>query len=188
MVITNPDGDIVTTASGAGLGLVSETVATSTALTWNDKIEIRTSVANASGEMTYMDNGKYTVTVYSITEINAKKVKYATKKSTFTLSHTTPSVTFTGLRDVSTEYDYENINKSVVKDIVLDLFKFNLNGYSWGFNEDMIADVTYKLSDNYVLIQTVKFAVPLDGYTTDEFDYVTVSNINKSIKLGVTEE
>ena len=169
VVVYDPEGNVLVATDGA-LGLRDS-------FDGDDHLKINTS-APVDGEMKYMADGKYTVEVYTVTSIDTEKekIKTSSKKVYFSLSHSIPEVKFVKVTDVKSD----STNPT---EIVAELFKFTRGGADWDFTEAMIANVeTTELADR-IIINSVTFKAPIDGATNAAFDYVTVSNINKSIKI-----
>ena len=186
LIVTDSKGNVVKAtdaASSNGLGINLDQLA-------NGKIQIVTACSEDEDEGTqkinYMPNDKYTVKVYLITGINnsTKVPTYTTKTATFTVSNTSPTVTFIDMKDVKTTTP---VNEDNIKSIVVALCKFNLGGNEWTkLTTDMIEKVTAKYEGNYVIIQSVLFNVPVDGESTSANYYdVEVKNINKSVRYVV---
>ena len=157
-------------ATGAALGIDE----------FNDKdqLVLNTSAPDVNGEMKYMEDGKYTVEVYTITSIDTEKEKIKTtcKKVYFSLSHKIPEIKFVNVDDVKAD-------TTDAKEIVAELFNFTRGGEKWDFTEAMIADVATTELDGRIIINSVTFNAPIDGATDNAYNVITVGNINKSIKI-----
>lgn len=133
--------------------------------------------------------GKYTVKATRIVSIGTSSPKTATLTASFTVNDTTKTVTYRTVRSSQTPLTVSGTNDlSGVSEIIESLFIFDLDGSEWTeMTAEMITDVDYIVNGSYIIIKSVEFAVPVDSTSAFTTTYKkTVSNINKSIRTGVT--
>lgn len=186
ILVIGPDGKPVKAAENANsLGI------------WFDEAEdcVKVNVAapesNGSLILESLEEGKYTVTVTRIKSVGTT-VSKAVLTTDFEVKDTTKEVTLRSLKNKETSITVDGENDlASARKIVAELFVFNLDGKAWtSLTEDMITNVTYKYIEkaNHIVVQSVEFAIPYGEEETSAMSYKkTVSNINRAIKLGVTD-
>ena len=77
---------------------------------------------------------------------------------------------------------------SGVTEIIKSLCVFELGGKEWTtWTADTITDVDYTLHGSYIRIRSVKFAVPVEGSEGAAITYSKTVEVNKNIRIGVSE-
>ena len=188
MLITNPDGDVVEeAASSDDLGV------------WVDEDEgaVKVNLTSLSSGLMldFLESGKYSVTVYKITNVTEKRVVTDKESTTFTVTDDTKDVTYKTMRgtkteiDVNSQYDVES-----VKEIVAELIVFRLGDSTWSdLTANMITDAKFRYKEagdeTFIIVQSVEFAVPVNGKDENVLTYSRTVNkgLNKSIRVGVDD-
>jgi len=115
--------------------------------------------------LSYVDAGKYTIKVTKINKISGTSVSKDVNTSSFTVVDNTKDVTFVSLNGTKTSNSVSIANDPDCKEIILELFNFELGGVTWSnITEDMIIGVTHTAPVNdKIRISEIEFAVPADG-------------------------
>ncbi len=150
--------------------------------TENGKLNITFATKAEDGKMTYATAGTYTLSIYTVTAVDAdgKITKYATKSADIKVTDDRKSVALNTRTKISTTLTDE-------ADIVLDAFSFTLGGKTWTPDETVIGSVDYTTNGQYMIIKSVTFKVPVDGgkNLTDGEEYYTQKvTVNMSVKLA----
>ena len=189
VLIEGPDNTVVEKADSANdLGVWQDS-------TTGEIFVNVTSLDTGDNTLSYLEEGKYTVTVTRITKVSGTRVTKYDKETSFQVVDNTKDVSVRNIKATETsltvngEDDLEGI-----RDIIAELFVFNLGNEVWkDMTPDMITAVKYTTttSNNYVRITSIDFAVPADGKSTDADTIVykkTVKKINKTIRTGVYDD
>lgn len=148
----------------------------------NGKMSIAFATKAADGKMTYATAGTYTLSVYTVTAVdaNGKITKYATKSADIKVTDDRKSVALDGRTEISTTLTDE-------AEIVLDAFSFTLGGKEWTPDTTVIDTVDYTSNGQYMIIKSVTFKVPVKGgktLATGEEYYTQKVTVNMSVKLA----
>lgn len=176
VLVLGPDGKIVSEADGMGLGVN---------LT-NGKVTV-TVTDSRSSSITSLAEGKYTVRVTKINKFNGSTPVKLTKTTTFTVVDNTKDVTISGYNNNRrTSQTVYGANDDTFKDIVLELFDFDLGGTAWkNVTRDMITNVecTAQGSAGAYKIISIEFAVPAgEGNVVS---YKKTVKVNQTVYTGV---
>lgn len=158
VLVQNPDGTVVDIADNSeDLGLYQDP---STG-------EIYFNITKFDGKtLSYVKEGKYTVKITKINNITSGgTVSKDVKTTSFTVVDNTKDVTLASTNGTKTSKSVSVANDPDCKEIVLELFNFELGGVAWSnLTEDMIINVKHTAPVNdKIRIEEIEFAVPADG-------------------------
>lgn len=179
VLVLGPNGDVVKFAEDENdLGL------------WKDENTgaVVMNVTRYNDEtLTYMPEGTYTVKVTKINKISSS-VSKVVKTTSFTVVDNTKDVTIAGYNGTRTTNSVKGTNDPAIKEIVLELFNFNLGDVSWtSITEENITSVTYSAPVNdRIRITAIEFDVPADGKDSS-ITYQKKLKLNKSITINAEE-
>lgn len=150
------------------------------------KINVAGQDSEDSSKVEFLQAGRYTIKVTRITEVSDNRVQKTVVTPTalyFNVEDNTNDVTFLGLKDRKTDIIVSGADDvESVKQIVAELFRFRLGGKEWTeLTTDMITNVKFKSSKEYLVVMDVEFAVP---YGTEDLgmSYTKVlSGLNENI-------
>jgi len=197
VLVTGPDGVVAQTATPGALGVEVKTTLT-------DK-ENSAVVVNVTGDsdgdniVEYLKTGKYTVKVTFVTDVKTTvnsdgdtvvdTITYKTRNSSFSVTNDIDTVSFVGMKEVTTplELDPENVSMDTVKDIIQAnyLFKYDKKNdgklVDWVPSDAEIDDVQYIVRGGYITIKSITFKIA----SGENFYVTTTRDINRAVKLGV---
>lgn len=155
------------------------------------KINVAAQQSSGSLLLESLAEGRYTVTVTRIKSVGTN-VSKAVLTTNFEVEDNTKEVTLRSVKNRKTSIPVDSADDLInVRKIIAELFVFNLDGKVWTtLTEDMITNVKYRYVEktNYIVVQSVEFAVPYGDNETSSMSYKrTVENINKAIQTGVSE-
>ena len=194
VLVVGPDGKAVkaatsSAASGSGLGLgvyVDENYFVGVNVTADD---------DNDGYVDYLATGKYTVKVTFVTNVKVENgvvtdVTYKTRTANFTVTDDLDAVNFVDMYEVETYLTVDGTDDlDAIKDVIQKNYKFTYDITNkskletWVPSDDEILDVNCIIKGDYITIKSITFRIK----TGDDY-YVTVTrDINRAVKLGVTE-
>ncbi len=140
-----------------------------------------------SSMIEFLEKGKYTIKVTRITSVD-KKVQKSTITPTslsFTVEDNTSDVVFQSLRNrktnitVSGKTDVES-----VKQIIVENFRFRLGNKEWTtLTTDMIKDVKFTPSKEYLVVHDIEFAVPYENEDSSMSYKKVIKGLNQAISF-----
>ena len=141
-----------------------------------------------NSSLEFLQKGTYTVKVTSITSVTSNKVNKANVTPTslyFTVEDNTSDVTFQSLRNKTTSIVVNSKDdKESVKQIVAELFRFRLGNKEWSdLTQDMITDVKFTVSKEYLVIHDVEFAIPYPGEDSNMSYQKVITGLNKAVSF-----
>ena len=184
VLVLGPDGKMVEEVHNVSeVGVYQEA---------DGSVSVRVTPSN-SEKIEGLPEGKYTVRVTKINSISSNGYpNKLTKTTTFTVVDNTKDVTIGATKNnrrtqtsVYSEYD------DAWKDIVLELFDFNLGGTRWTtLTKDMITDIevtpqgTSGISNGVYKIVSIEFEIPAEG--EEKITYKKKLKVNQTVYTGVT--
>jgi len=192
VLVVGPDGKAVkaatsSAASGSGLGVyVDEDYFVGVNVTADD---------DNDGYVDYLATGKYTVKVTFVTDVKVENgvvtdVTYKTRTANFTVTDDLDPVNFVDMYEVETDLTVDGEDDlDAIKDVIQKNYKFTYDITNkskletWVPTDDEILAVNCIIKGDYITIKSITFRIA----TGDDY-YVTVTrDINRAVKLGVTE-
>ena len=192
VLVVGPDGKAVkaatsSAASGSGLGVyVDDDYFVGVNVTADD---------DNDGYVDYLATGKYTVKVTFVTDVKVENgvvtdVTYKTRTANFTVTDDLDAVNFVDMYEVETDLTVDDEDDlDAIKDVIQKNYKFTYDITNkskletWVPTDDEILAVNCIIKGDYITIKSITFRIA----TGDDY-YVTVTrDINRAVKLGVTE-
>ena len=129
------------------------------------------------GKLTYAKAGKYTVYVYTVYDVDTDAttgeitdVDYITRKTTFNVTYGQATIACVDRIAIATEYNFGTAtapDEDAIAKIIVESFAWTLNGNTWDIDEasDLVdmANTTYTIKGNNIIIRKVTFKVPYDN-------------------------
>lgn len=143
---------------------------------WIDAAEdcVKINVAGKDTEnhsvIEFLKEGRYTIKATRIKKVEkvVQKESITPNSLFFTVEDNTSNVEFKSLRGRETTIKVtDKTDVESVKQIIVELFRFRLDNKEWTtLTTDMITDVSFSVSREYVVVHDIEFAVPyeVDGY------------------------
>ena len=158
VLVQKPNGTVVDFADNSGdLGLYQDP----------GTGEVVFNVTKFNGDtLSYVEEGKYTIKVTKINNITSGgSVSKDVSTASFTVVDNTKDVTIASYNGNRTANSVSGTNDPDIKEIILELFNFELGGVAWSnIDEEMITSVKYTDPVNdRIRITEIEFAVPADG-------------------------
>ena len=131
------------------------------------KINVAGKDTENSSVIEFLKAGRYTIKATRITKVDKTVQKSAITPNSlyFTVEDNTSDVEFKSLKGRETTIKVtDKTDKESVKQIIVELFRFRLDNKEWStLTTDMITDVTFSVSKEYVVVHDIEFAVPYEG-------------------------
>lgn len=152
-----------------------------------DCVMINVAGKDSSSMIQFLEKGTYTIKVTRIISVDKKVEKTTITPNAlyFTVEDNTNSVEFLSLKARKTNITVNSKNDmESVKQIIVENFRFRLGNKEWTtLTTDMIQDVKFTLSKEYLVVHDVVFAVPYGWEDSDMSYEKVVKGMNQAISF-----